>query len=683
LSIPDVTPADVGVIATYVVVLFLPGGLLGLLSGQRGWTLVASAPLFTYAIAGLAGPLYATVGVRWSALSFALGTLVVCIVLGGVRALLRRHRRGLREALRGRRDGPAAVVEPAVPVWTRTAHLGVAASVVVAVGVGIAAILGGIKQLGAIPQDWDAVFHANGIRLIADTGDGGLYAMATTNWYENDGVTVFYPNAYHLMAAVVYELTGASIPTVLNAQTVLIPGLLALSLAAMVRRCGGRPLLAAATALAAVSVTSIYDMLWRGPLLPFATGVALTPLLVVLVLDVLDARGLRAAVPPAALFAAGLAGMLCLHPAILIGAVLFTLPALVQRWWSRPGAAPREVALLVAGGIGAAVVCGLQVAGTLSSGSSITTVTWPADLTMPEALGQLLTFSHNMPTAQIRLSLVLVVGLIGYRRLGGLRWVAASAAIFGTLFVLAASNDAQWVKTITSIWWNDRYRLIGLTAVPLCIVIGHGVAEAQRWSVLALRTLTRRAPEDAPRAGIALALVTSAVAILAFGLVTRGLYLGRDQIQMTNNTGNGPAVSALEIQGMKAVARIVPPGERVLNDRGDGSAWMYALTGVKPVAAHYDATRTGPDANLLADRFNQYPTDPAVRAAVTQLDIRYVQLDAGFLRSNASREPGLVDLAGQPWLTKVYSNPDLVLYEINGAQAPAGPPRQALAEGPR
>src|SRR5690606_40721399 len=30
-------------------------------------------------------------------------------------------------------------------------------------------------ELDAIPQRWDPVFHANGIRYIAETGDGGLY----------------------------------------------------------------------------------------------------------------------------------------------------------------------------------------------------------------------------------------------------------------------------------------------------------------------------------------------------------------------------------------------------------------------------------------------------------------------------------------------------------------------------
>ena len=60
-------PSAVGVIVLYAVALLLPGGLLGALAGLRGWTLAASAPLLTYAIAGLAGPLCAALGIAWSA----------------------------------------------------------------------------------------------------------------------------------------------------------------------------------------------------------------------------------------------------------------------------------------------------------------------------------------------------------------------------------------------------------------------------------------------------------------------------------------------------------------------------------------------------------------------------------------------------------------------------------------
>ncbi|WP_339122082.1 DUF6541 family protein [Pseudonocardia sp. D17] len=677
--IPQLGAADGVVVIAYVATLLVPGGLVGLVGGLRGWTLVATAPMFTYAVSGIAGPLCSTLGIRWSPLSWALAFVVLVVVVGGLRLLVRR-----------RRGTPPP--GPAIPPWSLAAQLAVVAAAVVATGTGILVILGGIRTLGAIPQDWDAVFHANGIRYMAETGDGSLYGMGLTNWYEPGAPPIFYPNAYHLVATVVYEMTGATIPTVLNAQTVLIPGMLALSLVALVRRYGGRPIVAAAAALAVVAVSSVYDLLWRGPLLPFATGVALTPLLVVLVVDLLDAPGLRAAIRPGLLFALGMAGLLCLHPAILIGAVLFTLPALVQRWWSTPSRVPREVGLLVGGGVVAAVGCAAQVGGTLTTAGTLSAVTWPADQTVSTAVGEILTFGHGSDTVQLWLMAFLLVGLLAYRSLGALRWTGFTAAVFGALFVVAAASSAPWAKTITSLWWNDRWRLIALTAVPLCIVVGHGVGELQRLLVTGLARIAdaarHRPPESLPSASPAtrrvLAVATSVLVLLAFVVLTRGLYVSRDQARMMQNTGNGPAVSHLEITGMEEIAKIVPPGERVLNDRGDGSTWLYALTGVESVAGHYDGFRTGPDATLLAQSFNRYPDDPAVRAAVQQLDIRYVQLDAGFLRSDATREPGLTGLQTADWLTVVYRNPDVVLYRIDtpGTERTAAEVRAGVPAGP-
>jgi len=127
---------------------------------------------------------------------------------------------------------------------------------------------------------------------------------------------------------------------------------------------------------------------------------------------------------------------------------------------------------------------------------------------------------------------------------------------------------------------------------------------------------------------------------------------------------DGPVVSALEVQAMQVLATVVPPGQRVLNDRGDGSAWMYAIAGVLPVAGHYNATRIGPDAGLLAGRFNQYPTDPEVRAAVRRLGVQYVMVDRGYVRDEYRREAGFVGLERAPWLEVVYRNPDAAIYRI-------------------
>ena len=84
-------PSAVGVIVLYAVALLLPGGLLGALAGLRGWTLPAAAPLLTYAIAGLAGPLCAAMGIGWSAATFAIVTILVGAVGLGARWLVRRR----------------------------------------------------------------------------------------------------------------------------------------------------------------------------------------------------------------------------------------------------------------------------------------------------------------------------------------------------------------------------------------------------------------------------------------------------------------------------------------------------------------------------------------------------------------------------------------------------------------
>jgi hypothetical protein len=649
------------VIAAYAATLLLPGALLGVLAGLRSWTLVATAPLLTYAVAGLGGPLCTAMGFRWSAASFAIATILAAVVAAALRLLLRRR-------------WPTPAPRQTGPDWSTIAHAGVAVAVLVALGIGIAAVLGGIRSLSAIPQDWDAVFHASGIRYIAETGDGSVFGMAKTNWFEGNA-HFYYPNAYHLVAAAVYQMSGAAIPTVLNAHTVLIPGMVALTLVAMVHRFGGRAVLAAATALAAVAMTGVYDLLWRGPLLPFAAGVALTPLAAVLVRDLLDAQGPRAALGPAAAFVGGLAGYMCLHPAILFGAVVFVLPMLAQRWWGRWRQAVRELGVLVAAGVLAAAVCAMEVAGALSTGGNTEKLDRVLETNVAGAVGQLVMFGHGIDTVQLRLAAVMAFGLLGAARLGGLRWVIGTAVLFGGLFVLTAAYNDPVARVISSIWWDDSWRLVGLAALPMAVVVGNGVAEVQR---LLARAIGRAGgwmgagKSGAPLsrvgrssvAGWQIGAVTAAVVILAFTLGTRTLYLRRDQLRMTQNSGDGPAVSQLEIQGMEAIAKIVPPGARVLNDRGDGSAWMYPLTGVKPVAGHYDDLRLGPDATLLAAKFNQYLRDPEVRSAVAALGIHYVQLDQGFLRSWASRQPGLTDLVGQPWLRVVYRNPDVVLYAI-------------------
>lgn len=634
------------VVLVYLAVLWLPGLGISYALGARGWTLVAAAPLATYGVAGVLGPAFGAVGIPWSALTFGAVTLMLLVAAGAV--------------LQARRRNIDTTVVPG-PRWSTAANAGIAAVLGVAAVIGGTAIARAMPDLSAVPQDWDAVFHANGIRFIAETGDGGLYGMAQVNWFE-EGVQVFYPNAYHLLGAVVYELTGLPVTAVLNGHTLLIPGLTALSLVALIRRMGGRAVLAGSTAVVVVGLSAMFDMLWRGPLLPYATGVALTPLAVVLVLDLLDSARVRDAVRPGVLFAVALAGLICLQPASLLNAVLFTAPALVQRWWIRPAALLRDMPLMLVAGAAAAGLSALQLLAGLGSSGDLQGQDWPADLSTNQALGELLTFSHAAEFPQVCVALATVLGMLTYRRLEALRWIGAVAAVFGGLFIVAASSDAPWANGITSVWWNDRWRLVAPAAIALAVVAGHGLAEVQRRIGAVLEQVTPGRPGT--RVVLAGRAVLAVLVLLGFVAVSDGDYVERNAMRMSNSYLAGPAVTPDEIVGFEVLASIAPPGARVLNDRGDGTAWMYAITGLRPVAGHYNGGNIGPDSALLANRFRDYPTDPAVREAVQRWGIEYVVLSRSFLRPWAVREAGLAALDGSPWLELVYRNSDLTVYRI-------------------
>jgi hypothetical protein len=247
-----------------------------------------------------------------------------------------------------------------------------------------------------------------------------------------------------------------------------------------------------------------------------------------------------------------------------------------------------------------------------------------------------------------------------------MRWVPVAALLVIGLFVEAASSDAAWGEAVTSPWWNDRWRLAGVAIVPLAVLAGHGVAEVARVvTTLVTRGAGRWLREVSPTRAVATSAVVAALLLATLTVATGGLYASRNEAQMARNTGEGPGVSSAEVAGYRVLATMVGPGERVMNDRGDGSVWLYALTGVHPVAARYsDPPGVAPDQLLLAQRFRDYDRDPAVRAAAARLGVRWVVVGEGFLREGATREPGLTDLDRVAAVRPVWSNGAFRIYRL-------------------
>lgn len=648
---PDMSWSDTAIIAVALVVLWLPGGAVAAAAGIRGWRLAAVAPLMSFAVAGLGGPWTSGLGLAWSPYALAAWSGVFT-ALAAVLGRLVRH----------------AERPPAAP-WSRWANYAVAVCLVVGASVSLTTTLVGVGRMNAIPRGWDAGFHANGIRWILDTGDGGLTAMSKVNWY-GPVPEVSYPNAYHLVCAVVQKLSGGDIAAVLNAVTAITPGLMGLGLIALVNRFGGRAVLAGGAALLVAAAGPLVDMLWYG-LLPFALGVAMIPTAVILPVDVVEASCWRARMRAGLLLALAAASLLCVHPGVLISAILFAGPAVVASWWRQRTGAGVGVLSLVAAGATAALLTSGQIVGSLSSAAG-PSVDWPATLSQSEAIGQVLLFQHRAQFPQLWLAVALLLGLVGFRHLGKLRWAGFSTLIFVGLFVVAASYDTTWSLAATRPWWNDQVRLIGIAVIGLVLIGAHGLAEVHRIALVAVRqahrTTRRIGIAHLPSRAVAAGL--GALLMMFFITASNGLYLARNEAKMRNSIGEGPdsnqgpTVTALEQRGYAVLHDLVPPGEKVMNDRRDGSLWMYALEGVRPVFGHFDATNVSQDQVMLAFYLNQYDFNPQVRAAADRLDVGWVAVGRGFVTRDAVREPGLVELDRVGALKLVYANPDIKIYRL-------------------
>ncbi|MEW2500148.1 DUF6541 family protein [Amycolatopsis sp. NPDC047767] len=632
--------SDVASFAVLLLVLGVPGVLTGLAAGLRGWVLVGLTPLLSYAIAGLAGPWTAAMGLPFNTLTFCLTTVVFVAVAFGLRRLTVR------------RWPPVA--EPRV--WSARGQWGVIACLLLATGLGFYAAVRGMGHLGAIAQGGDAPYAANGVRYIATTGDGSLFGMGTLNWY-GDGKPPFYPNAYHLLAALQYTLSGGSIPQTLDVNTVLLPGLLALSLVVLVREFRGRAVLAGAAALAsAAPVMSTYESMSRGPLYPFLLGLALTPLAAVVLRRYLD----RVAPDTGFLLLVSAVGLLCIHSSTLFGAVLFAGPLLLQRWVS-PGERRRrfghDLLALLPIAVLSVLVAWLQLFGALGlANGGVPYLGWPSEWRATNAIGALLGFQHWEPHPQLWLSAALLLGFIFFRRLGDLRWVGVTALISGLAYAAVSSSNAPLVMALARPWWDDPYRFISMAIVPLAFIAGHGVASLQAW-------ISEHLPPRVP------AVILAVLVLLGFVGVTKGLYATTNGDRLASGyrspDPHNQNITPDEEAAMVELGHLVPAGQWVMNDRLDGSVWTYALSGVRTVAAHDDGTAPPSDALLLARHFKEYETNPQVRAAVARLNIHWVFLGRPAAPPDPPyTSPGLVGIAELPFLQQVYRNSDAVIYRI-------------------
>jgi hypothetical protein len=299
---------------------------------------------------------------------------------------------------------------------------------------------------------------------------------------------------------------------------------------------------------------------------------------------------------------------------------------------------------------------------SMGAASGVAAMVWPSEATPAGAFGQMLTFSGVAAFPQWWIGLPALLGMIVMIKRGLMLWMVGVWLAFGGLYAATVSLESPIIQKLTGVFYNDHWRLAVLLPLPGAIGFGVAVVAAGTWLVNRYRARVP-APARAPWASVAVSLVV----FLLISLVS-GAYIGRNSARLGQAYHDGPVVSEAELTAYRWLGERVRPGERVLNDVFDGSAWLYAVAEVEPVEWTFYGTPEGTPNNYLVRNLNKINNDPEVREDLNELKVRYVIIGKGYVRADKQLTPGLANLDSTRGFRQVFKNEGATIYEIEGQE---------------
>jgi len=620
-----------------LMLLVSPGAIVARV-GRLTWpTAVAVGPALTYGVVALVIVPFGALGLGWNVWTALFATALVTAAALGLRMVLNRYRDVDAES-RAASRGPALLVAAGV--------------VLGAALVGLAAVRG-IPNWQSIPSNWDAVWHANTIRFILETGQASPTHMGELRNIETHEA-LYYPSTFHALGAVLSQLAGAAPTTAytlssLAAAIWLFP-VSGATLAWHLLRSRTDEWRAAGAAAAAGTLSASFTAI---PYVEFDT--ASMPNLVAYGLavptTVLIASALRHRdrIPLAVL---ALFGVFSVHITGGVVTVLF-----VAGWWAfdalwRP------------------------VRGRVTDVIDLLLIATPAvALLVPQFLGVLqqaeIIVGHEFVTHEGRKRGLIDAVVQHTRHLNDfpIQWPLIILAAVGAIVLIVRRvwwPLAVWLLLVVSIvhssatfggpigslvskfsdlFYSDPRRLSAVVAMLLTASAGIGVY------TLAALLLRRRGPSVAVALGVSVAIGVA--------------YLPRHQFLL----GEKYDSVIIDDKDLEAFAYLaVLPGARdtLIGDANtDGTAWMYAAAGLHPLWTHYDyPVQQGPGYHrfIFWAYADDADTDPRVAEAVKALNIRYVMTSTPVVRGFVMPD-GLVSLDTSRSWEKIYDNGEARIYE--------------------
>ena len=620
---------------------------------------LAVGPALTYGVVGLFIVPFGALGIPWSGWSAITVFLAVLDITLGTRLLLTRHQRPEHK-------------RPAVRKYSTTELFAAAGVLVGAVAIGVAAWRG-MPHWQSVPSTWDAVWHANTVRWILDTGQASPTHMGELRNVETHDA-LYYPSAFHALAAVFAQFTGAAPTTAytlssLAAAVWLFPVSAALLTWQLLSGRTSRWRTAGASGTAAAlsaSFTAVPYVEFGTASMPNMTAYGIAVPTFFLVTSAVRRRG---RIPLAVL---ALIGVFSVH--ITGGVVVVTL---VAAWWlldalrTPIAGRGRDLTALLAMAVPTLAVLLPQFLGVLQQTEIITGhefVTHEGKKrALFDAIVQHTRHLNDFPIQNILIGLAAAgMVLLLVRRIW---WPVAVWALFVVAIVHSSAPFGGVLGAITgaysNLFYSDPRRLSAVVTMLLTPMAGYALFSALFSAVtFALGWLRRRTGRGSRRAWTAATatVLTGVCVALAWHYFPRHRFLMGDKYDQV----------MVDNKDLAAFAHLASlPGARdtlIGNANVDGTAWMYAVADLHPLWTHYDyPVQQGPGYNrfIFWAFADDADTDPRVAEAVRALNIRYVITSKPVVRGFVMPD-GLVSLDKSASWVKIYDNGEARIFQWRG-----------------
>jgi hypothetical protein len=638
-----------------VLVLVVPGAIVARASRLPTSVAIAVGPALTYGVVALAIVPFGAIGIPWNAWTAFFALAVVTAIAACLPNVLKRYRDRDAET-RAPSRGPALTV--AVGVLLGAALIGLAA-------------VKGLPHWQSIPSTWDAVWHANTVRFILDTGQASPTHMGELRNVETHDA-LYYPSTFHAVAAIFSQLTGAAPTTAYTLNSVAVAvWLFPVSAAILTWKLLRGKFSEWQTAGAAATAAALSASFTAIPYVEFDTasmpnlaayGVAVPTMALVM-----SAVRHRDRIPLGVL---ALLGVFSVHITGGVVTVLFVVAWwLVDALWQPVRGRLSDFTALALMAVPTVCLLLPQFVGVLQQAEIIEGHAFITHEGKKRGLiDALVQHTRHLNDFPIQWVLVLLGGVGAVIFLVKKIWwplvvwlglvvciVHSSAPFGGPLGALTGK--------FSDLFYSDPRRLSAVVAMLMAPAAGVALFVLVGGAVRGVRRLAAERGRPALWYGATAAVLIAITVVIAVAYVPRHKFLFGEKYDSV-------IIDEKDLEAFAYLATLPGAHDTLIGDANtDGTAWMYAVAGLHPLWTHYDyPVQQGPGYHrfIFWAFADDADTDPRIAEAVKALNIRYVVTSTPVVLKFAMPD-GLVSLEKSRSWEMIYDNGETKIYEWRGA----------------